>query len=181
MVVLGLGWSKLVIKSVLDMPEADISYFWIEDNISSNCILYFSRIYIIFLGMRGVGWSKLAMKVCWTCQRPIFLNPRHPSLYLGSILSLAWCAKHTTWNVFSDICSCYFHPCYMYLLLMKMADGSMNLLLSTSWQSSMGPPTLGVTTHHPQTDENIQGSVNWVECQMMMNGHVCDLKGESAI
>ena len=62
--------------------------------------------------MRSVGWSKLVMKVCWTCQRPIFLNPRHPSLYLGSILSLAWCAKHTTWNVFSYICSCYFHPCY---------------------------------------------------------------------
>ena len=50
--------------------------------------------------MRGVGWSKLVMKVCWTCQRPIFLNPRHPSLYLGSILSLAWCAKH---EMFSHI------------------------------------------------------------------------------
>ena len=70
-----------------------------------------------------------------------------------------------------------FHTCYnwgwWWWWLMKIADVSMNLLLSASWQSSMGPPTVGhPPTHRPQTDENIEGSVNWLECQMMMNGDV---------
>ena len=78
-------------------------------------------------------------------------------------------------EMFSRVCSCYFHTSsswgWWWWWLMKIADVSMNLLLSASWQSSIWrPPTVGQPPTHHKTDENIEGSVNWVWCQMMMNG-----------